>query len=969
MLALTLTVPLIPTAAVHAEGPNDPAPVINPKVTNENNGKKILFDNTHGQTAGAADWVIDGGFSDFANGLAGAGYTVTELRKTTPITLADLQPYDVFIIGEANNPYKVSEQQAMIQYVQGGGSIFFIADHYNADRNKNRWDASEVMNGFRRGAWDDPAKGMSTEERNSAPMQNVQSSDWLATNFGVRFRYNALGDIDATNIVPPAQSFGITQGVGAVAMHAGATLAIIDPKKAKGLVYLPQTNQSWANAVDQGVYSGGGVPEGPFSAIAKVGGGKAAFIGDSSPIEDATPKYVREENGKAKTTYDGWKEANDATYFVNLVNWLAKKETYTSLDQVAGLQLDQPTALLPIETPQQTTEPAAEPWAPPESGYKWYDPTTFKAGSYGSSQAPAVNPTYSTVKQATLPNNGQEFPIRIVADSLTPGATLSNFNIGIYLTGGTQIGMVQNPDGTYPTSYGYSPSFSLTADGFGHATRDLTVKLKPGSTGTASLRLRQGSNALKTETVTLGDVPAEALPKDQPPIPAKVTIAEARKSAANSIVTVEGVITTQPGIFGNQAFYLQDDTGGLYVFQNTAGFNAGDRVQISAPIVPYNNELELSTPIHMEKTGTANLPARTVITALNDQNQGQQVTLQNVIIKNIVSAAPTGSFEFDAVNAAGETNHVRVDARTGLTQTAFPYSEGQMVNVSGVSSIYKTGYLLRVTSPNDFERVDSTPPVTAFGLSGTPSANGWFRQDVTVTLTPTDDESGVARTEYQLTPGEAFTPYTAPIVLSGEGTTTVSYRSVDNKGNVEASKTITVKIDKTAPTLTLEQNGGPAVHNVMIDGTVGFKLTGTDTGSGVASQTLLLDDTKLTSISETSAMQLGLGAHRVSATVTDNAGNVAEQNVTFLIETSIPTIKNLTAQLQNQNEIKNQGIRTSIDAKLDTAQKFLDKGDKTQAAQHLQQLKDDLNNNAANGNVTPNAAKILNANIDYLLSR
>ena len=42
----------------------------------------------------------------------------------------------MFIVPEANIPYKKSEQDAMLQYVRNGGSIFFIADHYNADRNK-----------------------------------------------------------------------------------------------------------------------------------------------------------------------------------------------------------------------------------------------------------------------------------------------------------------------------------------------------------------------------------------------------------------------------------------------------------------------------------------------------------------------------------------------------------------------------------------------------------------------------------------------------------------------------------------------------------------------------------------------------------------------------------------------------------------------------------------------------------------
>jgi hypothetical protein len=185
---------------VRAEGPSDPAPIINPISPN---GKKVLFDTTHGQTAGAADWVINGGFSNFANALANGGYYVKELRKSTPITLSDLSAYDVFVIGEANIPYKTTEQDAMVQYVNAGGSIFFIADHYNADRNKNRWDASEVFNGYRRGAWTNPALGMSAAEAASTAIQGVASSDWLSTQFGVRFRYNTLGDITANQIVLP----------------------------------------------------------------------------------------------------------------------------------------------------------------------------------------------------------------------------------------------------------------------------------------------------------------------------------------------------------------------------------------------------------------------------------------------------------------------------------------------------------------------------------------------------------------------------------------------------------------------------------------------------------------------------------------------------------------------------------------------------------------------------------------------
>lgn len=736
LLALSMALPLQiglwnGDASVHAEGPTDPAPFIQAKVVNQNAGKKVLFDNSHGQTAGAADWVIDGGFSDFGNALANDGYYVKELRKTTPFTYDDLKEYNVFVIAEPQIPFKTSEQAALKQYVETGGSIFFVGDHYNADRNKNRWDGSEVINGYRRGAFEDPAKGMSTDERNSEAMQNITSSDWLSDNFGVRFRYNALGDINANIVVPADQAFGITEGVSAVAMHAGSTLAITDPEKAKGIVYLPKTNAKWNNAVDQGVYNGGGIEEGPYVAVSKLGAGKAAFIGDSSPVEDASPKYLREETGTRKTTYDGFKEVDDAVLLVNTVNWLATQENYTDFTQVNGLELDTATALLPFEEPAASTEPQAEPWAAPAAGYKWYDRSTFKAGSYGG-PASSANASYSFVKQDTLPN-AEDFQIRVVVENMAPNTTVSGYSAGIYLTGGTQVAMIQNESGTWPTSYGYSSTFSVTSDSQGRGIKDLNVRIKPGTTGAASLRLRLNGSNLITNAVTVGNVPAEQLPEEEGPIPAAITVAEARTKAVGTTVTIEGVVTTEPGAFGGQAFYLQDETAGIYVFQHTSGFHAGDKVKVTAATTIYNSEFELTDIVAIEKTGTASVPAPIEVTAITDANQGQLVQLKNVTIENIISATPVGSFEFDAVAADGTSTHIRVDTRTGVTDTSFPYTAGDKIDITGVSAIFKDVYQLKPRSLNDFVPAEdqgggeqpSTPAAEAPGKPVLSSDNGY----------------------------------------------------------------------------------------------------------------------------------------------------------------------------------------------------------------------------------------------------
>ncbi|WP_397387068.1 DUF5689 domain-containing protein [Paenibacillus sp. ClWae2A] len=844
LLALSMALPLQiglwnGDASVHAEGPTDPAPFIQAKVVNQNAGKKVLFDNSHGQTAGAADWVIDGGFSDFGNALANDGYYVKELRKTTPFTYDDLKEYNVFVIAEPQIPFKTSEQAALKQYVETGGSIFFVGDHYNADRNKNRWDGSEVINGYRRGAFEDPAKGMSTDERNSEAMQNITSSDWLSDNFGVRFRYNALGDINANIVVPADQAFGITEGVSAVAMHAGSTLAITDPEKAKGIVYLPKTNAKWNNAVDQGVYNGGGIEEGPYVAVSKLGAGKAAFIGDSSPVEDASPKYLREETGTRKTTYDGFKEADDAVLLVNTVNWLATQENYTDLTQVNGLELDTATALLPFEEPAASTEPQAEPWAAPAAGYKWYDRSTFKAGSYGG-PASSANAAYSFVKQDTLPN-AEDFQIRVVVENMAPNTTVSGYSAGIYLTGGTQVAMIQNESGTWPTSYGYSSTFSVTSDSQGRAIKDLNVRIKPGTTGAASLRLRLNGSNLITNAVTVGNVPAEQLPEEEGPIPAAITVAEARTKAVGTTVTIEGVVTTEPGAFGGQAFYLQDETAGIYVFQHTSGFHAGDKVKVTAATTIYNSEFELTDIVAIEKTGTASVPAPIEVTAITDANQGQLVQLKNVTIENIISATPVGSFEFDAVAADGTSTHIRVDTRTGVTETAFPYVAGDKIDITGVSAIFKDVYQLKPRSLNDFVPAENqgggeTPSTPAEGAPGKPvlsSDNGYttglFEGSYNVSMNLWWGENG---SEYKLyengvlvdtqkltatTPSAQFAKTT--ITGKANGTYTYVAELTNDKGTTR-SDVLTVQVTNAAPgKANLSQNNwdGDGSYNVSMN--------------------------------------------------------------------------------------------------------------------------------------------------------
>ncbi|MFW9966331.1 MAG: tandem-95 repeat protein, partial [Candidatus Thorarchaeota archaeon] len=101
--------------------------------------------------------------------------------------------------------------------------------------------------------------------------------------------------------------------------------------------------------------------------------------------------------------------------------------------------------------------------------------------------------------------------------------------------------------------------------------------------------------------------------------------------------------------------------------------------------------------------------------------------------------------------------------------------------------------------------IDVTPPVTMVQFTGVEGEYGWYHSDVEVTLTATDDASGVASTVYSLN-GFTWIPYSGPFVLSNPGEVTVYYYSTDNAGNVEDVKSATIKIGK--PTRSFVTGGG-----------------------------------------------------------------------------------------------------------------------------------------------------------------
>ncbi|MFL5352281.1 lamin tail domain-containing protein [Archangium sp.] len=284
---------------------------------------KVLFEAMHAQTAGNADWVLDedscgtaqrfptpaqsgitastpetywgGAFSSFGVALVKKGFSVESLPTGSRITYGDttnaqdLKNYKVFIIAEPNTRFTTAERTAIQGFVKGGGGLFLISDHWNSDRNNDTWDSPEIMN--------DLMVGVSWGVHYQV---SPEADNWFDDAPDSKFTTDTTSPIVYTG---PYGTPTAGKGLGLF----GATSLTLNPTanpNAKGHVWMTtgtvgaNTRVTFATSTD--------------------GTGRIAFIGDSSPAEDAT-------NGCGHTTYNGWNETlyDNALIHLNAVAWLA----------------------------------------------------------------------------------------------------------------------------------------------------------------------------------------------------------------------------------------------------------------------------------------------------------------------------------------------------------------------------------------------------------------------------------------------------------------------------------------------------------------------------------------------------------------------------------------------------------------------------------------------------------------------
>ncbi|MGW4210878.1 OmpL47-type beta-barrel domain-containing protein [Lentzea sp. NPDC004789] len=168
---------------------------------------------------------------------------------------------------------------------------------------------------------------------------------------------------------------------------------------------------------------------------------------------------------------------------------------------------------------------------------------------------------------------------------------------------------------------------------------------------------------------------------------------------------------------------------------------------------------------------------------------------------------------------------------------------------------------------------DNIAPAVTHTTSPAPNADDWNNSDVTVHFSAKDDDTGSGLDNGSVTPDVVITTDT--------GGQTVTGSAKDVAGNV-GTDSVTIKLDKTKPTITGEITGGA---KPWFTAPVKVHFTCADTGSGIPA-TACPDDVV---ISANGAGQ------SVTGTVTDRAGN--SQSVTvggINVDTQAPVIESVS---------------------------------------------------------------------------
>jgi hypothetical protein len=274
---------------------------------------------------------------------------------------------------------------------------------------------------------------------------------------------------------------------------------------------------------------------------------------------------------------------------------------------------------------------------------------------------------------------------------------------------------------------------------------------------------------------------------------------------------------------------------------------------------------------------------------------------------NIDSTVPVTQATLAGTQGSGGwyTNEAQVtlaatDTPSGIENTFYTIDGGTQQTYSAPFNISSSGYHTIIywsvdlagnteTQRSMLIKVDSVAPSTQAQASSTWSYDVWYQSPAQVYINATDSASGIANTYYTIDGGATQT-YTTTFNISTGGVHIINYWSVDQAGNTETQKSLTVRVDSAAPTTQITTGGTGS--NGWYRGPVQVGLTATDPEVGV-NVTMYRVDGGLTMVYSAPFPVSGEGQHTVLYWSNDKLNHTEAQNsATIRIDSTIPTVQN-----------------------------------------------------------------------------
>lgn len=171
-------------------------------------------------------------------------------------------------------------------------------------------------------------------------------------------------------------------------------------------------------------------------------------------------------------------------------------------------------------------------------------------------------------------------------------------------------------------------------------------------------------------------------------------------------------------------------------------------------------------------------------------------TGNNTVVTWNSNGNPAGTvYKLEARSSKGQVLHTATTtstqtsvALTGLEDGVYEVYVAALNNEGVQTNFISAGQILKDTTG------PSAPSITM-------SPSTWTKEEVEVAVAAgTDAGSGTQKTEVKIGTAGEWQDYSAPFTVGHEGHTVIAARSIDKFGNIGQESSVTVKVDRTAPT-------------------------------------------------------------------------------------------------------------------------------------------------------------------------